>query len=239
MARNPARAEYRRSARIGTRRRHFEALLREDGDAPHLPASTAISVTETTTNDELAAPAERNIESTQDVLMAESGNPEGIHYRQPNLNEMQRRQAQTMLRAYNARALDGGIDTAAFATDHVTTNESPATREGTIDELRQPYYCVVCESEENREAMLKLSCNHLYCPACLLERFELALRDATFYPIRCCEAKPIPLSSAQAYLPATFYRKFSERMPELECKDRTYCHVTWITCNYPNTCRAR
>ncbi|KAG8627416.1 hypothetical protein KVT40_004899 [Elsinoe batatas] len=90
--------------------------------------------------------------------------------------------------------------------------------------------CVSCSDEYSTNELAHLACDHDYCGECLSTMFRNAMKDEAAFPPRCCQ--PITLEHAMGVLPFAVYQQYSAKLPELETKDKTYCHVqacaAWI-----------
>jgi hypothetical protein len=84
-------------------------------------------------------------------------------------------------------------------------------------------HCVICTDDKEFYDVARVPCNHEYCRECLATLFELSMTDDSLYPPKCCN-QPIPLSRISFFLPPKLARDFEYKMPELDTKDRTYCH---------------
>ncbi|KAF2224735.1 hypothetical protein BDZ85DRAFT_83559 [Elsinoe ampelina] len=87
--------------------------------------------------------------------------------------------------------------------------------------------CVSCSDEYSTNELAHLACDHDYCGECLSTMFQNAMKDESAFPPRCCQ--PITLEHAMGVLPFAVYQQYSAKLPELETKDKTYCHVNTCT----------
>lgn len=82
--------------------------------------------------------------------------------------------------------------------------------------------CTSCALELDITELKRLTCEHEYCLECLIELFDLCLKDETLFPPRCCYHN-IPLDVAGDSLDADYSQLFQDRKEELETPDKTYC----------------
>ncbi|KAF2224738.1 hypothetical protein BDZ85DRAFT_214339 [Elsinoe ampelina] len=94
-----------------------------------------------------------------------------------------------------------------------------AAREGKLSST-----CVACTKAFKLSDIGRTPCRHEYCGECLAEIFTAAMDDEAYFPPRCCRL-PIPLDSVRFFLPNDLVKEYKAKLPELETKDRTYCHV--------------
>ncbi|PNS15667.1 hypothetical protein CAC42_4119 [Sphaceloma murrayae] len=91
--------------------------------------------------------------------------------------------------------------------------------------------CAACTDDFPISLLRQLECSHEYCGPCLGRIFHETMRDISRYPPRCCR-QPISLALVKALLPADIAETFEKKAPELDTKDRTYCHKSeceaWI-----------
>lgn len=87
--------------------------------------------------------------------------------------------------------------------------------------------CMACDESVHTSELVELRCGDCWCESCLQAMFDLALKDETAYPPRCCGI--ISLKEVRNCLPKSVLRKFEAKRLELETKNKTYCHIT--TCS--------
>lgn len=115
--------------------------------------------------------------------------------------------------------------------------ESPTP---TFDHLLTRYeedriqYCIACGDGHATRDLITVPCGHCYCRPCIggiggFEEteglFELAMKDESLFPPRCCKAS-IPLDSARPFLNDVQIRQFEEKTVEHATTNKTYCHNT-------------
>lgn len=85
--------------------------------------------------------------------------------------------------------------------------------------------CVACGDEKEFFEVARVPCKngHEYCRDCLAQLFRLSMTDETLFPPRCC-SEPIPLGRVRFFLPSDLAKDFEAKEPELNTKNRTYCH---------------
>ncbi|PSK60324.1 Epithelial splicing regulatory protein 1 [Elsinoe australis] len=86
------------------------------------------------------------------------------------------------------------------------------------------HQCVACEDHHKISNIARVPCRHEYCGSCLGALFTAAMKDEAYYPPRCCR-EPILLDKVKMFLPTDIAEEYQAKLPELETKDRTYCHV--------------
>ncbi|PNS15666.1 hypothetical protein CAC42_4118 [Sphaceloma murrayae] len=84
--------------------------------------------------------------------------------------------------------------------------------------------CQACNEVVQVSDVARLPCHHEYCRECLAKLFTDAMQNEAYYPPRCCR-KDVSLDKVRVFLPADLVEAFLAMVPELETKDRTYCHV--------------
>ncbi|OKP07400.1 hypothetical protein PENSUB_5989 [Penicillium subrubescens] len=82
--------------------------------------------------------------------------------------------------------------------------------------------CVSCNDIKESIDITKAPCLHNYCTVCLVQLVELAIRDESFFPPRCCR-QTLPLSIISALIGPDLTRKYEEKSIELADPSRTYC----------------
>jgi hypothetical protein len=116
------------------------------------------------------------------------------------------------------------VDTTAGASKHQKTAAQTLTEcRGCTDPVEQAYAG---------------PCGHSYCRSCVNQIFQLAMKDETCYPPRCCR-QPFPVDQVKHHLEPTFYQAYLEKREELEDKDRLYCHVATCSTYIGNTRRSQ
>lgn len=87
------------------------------------------------------------------------------------------------------------------------------------------YDCVICADEFPARHLITAPCGDYYCKNCTGRLYDLAMKDESLFPPRCC-GKPIPLGIATPVLTAAQVQKFHEKRIEYNTQNRTYCHDT-------------
>ena len=82
----------------------------------------------------------------------------------------------------------------------------------------------VCNLCLDRTKVLKLACPHFICASCTSHAFELASRDESSFPPKCCQR--IPVSIALAFLDDELHHRYMKKSVEFSTKERVYCSVT-------------
>lgn len=85
--------------------------------------------------------------------------------------------------------------------------------------------CVVCSDELRARPFITAPCGHHYCKTCIGQLYDLAMKDESLFPPRCCR-QPIPLGIATRMLTSGQVQKFLEKSVEFSAPNRTYCHDT-------------
>ncbi|OAP63249.1 hypothetical protein AYL99_02476 [Fonsecaea erecta] len=96
------------------------------------------------------------------------------------------------------------------------------------DEIHPSKECYACLGDTPYSQLItREECEHVWCRPCLSERFGLALKDESQYPVRCCRNVPC-ISPASPdivrLLGKETIAKLNLKMKEYETADRTYCH---------------
>ena len=78
--------------------------------------------------------------------------------------------------------------------------------------------CNICLE---RTTVLKLACIHFICASCTRNAFELASRDESSFPPRCCQRIPLPI--ALVFLDDKLHGRYLKKALEFSTKDRLYC----------------
>ena len=113
-------------------------------------------------------------------------------------------------------------------SDHLETQASSETDDQgpSVEHSETGYqYCIVCSDAFRARHLITAPCGDHYCQACIGQLFDLAMRDESLFPPRCCR-QPIPLGIATRMLTAGQVQKFLETRVEFSTPNRTYCHDT-------------
>ena len=93
-----------------------------------------------------------------------------------------------------------------------------------LDYLQSAYQaCVSCADEFQARHLITVPCGDRYCKACIGQLYDLAMKDESLFPPRCCR-QPIPLGIATQMLTGDQTQKFLEKEVEFGTPNRTYCH---------------
>lgn len=87
------------------------------------------------------------------------------------------------------------------------------------------YGCVICTDEFPARHLITAPCGDHYCKACTGQLYDLAMKDESLFPPRCCR-QPIPIKIASPLLTAAQVQTFLEKRVEFDTPTRTYCHDT-------------
>lgn len=85
--------------------------------------------------------------------------------------------------------------------------------------------CVICTDEFSERHLITAPCGDHYCKTCTGQLYNLAMKDESLFPPRCCR-QPIPLRIATPLLTAAQVQIFLEKRVEFNTQNRTYCHNT-------------
>lgn len=81
----------------------------------------------------------------------------------------------------------------------------------------------MCDICLERTTVLMLTCGEFICASCTRHAFDLASRDESFFPPKCCQR--IPVSMALVFLDQELYDRYKKKAREFSTKDRIYCSV--------------
>ncbi|TGO14159.1 hypothetical protein BTUL_0057g00250 [Botrytis tulipae] len=82
---------------------------------------------------------------------------------------------------------------------------------------------VVCTScGDVSSNAIQVPCSHHYCPTCLEQFFELALKDQSVFPPSCC-SRAIPIASVSSFLKPVVVETFEKKKIEFETRYKVYC----------------
>ncbi|KAJ9615815.1 hypothetical protein H2200_001892 [Cladophialophora chaetospira] len=98
----------------------------------------------------------------------------------------------------------------------------------TIDEKHAPRQCYMCTDNQGySQTTIVGDCDHVWCRSCLTEAFELATKNESNYPVRCCRDSPIiPLDhpGIVSLVGHELISAVQAKVVEYETADKTYCH---------------
>ena len=83
--------------------------------------------------------------------------------------------------------------------------------------------CMGCADALKGRPFLWLWCGHCFCVECVIGQFQLAAKNESQCPSKCCD-RPLPISKARRLLPADLEAAYLRKVIESTTKDRTYCH---------------
>lgn len=105
-----------------------------------------------------------------------------------------------------------------------STTEDPGF--SSLDHLGAGYLiCVVCSDEFPARHLITAPCGDHYCKPCIGQLYDLAMKDESLFPPRCCR-RPIPIEIVNPMLTSAQVQKFHEKSVEFNTVNRTYCHDT-------------
>lgn len=145
----------------------------------------------------------------------------------PELNDLTT-DADALVRFRDFNGVDDSVDDRATTVDGSELDEpessSWAPTRGAIKSEMEDQQCISCQETI---AVVKVSCQHLYCRDCIRHLFADATVDESLFPPRCCR-QPIPVSLVYHFLDSRLAIHFEEKAIEYETPNRTYCSN--ITC---------
>ncbi|TKX22672.1 ubiquitin-protein transferase-like protein 3 [Elsinoe australis] len=131
---------------------------------------------------------------------------------------------------YNSE--EAGMSILGFDNDDASDTSPAAATRRALKQAAITRQCTACQDNFKICDIARAPCSHEYCGECLGAIFTGAIGDEAYYPPRCCR-QTIPLEKVRMFLPADIAQDFQAKVPELETKDRTYCHVpncsAWIS----------
>ena len=110
---------------------------------------------------------------------------------------------------------------------NIEASSATEDQEGSpIDYLETGYQnCVICSDGFRARHLITAPCGDHYCKVCIGQLYDLAMKDESLFPPRCCR-QPIPLGIATRMLTSDQVQKFLEKSVEFSTPNRTYCHDT-------------
>ena len=171
---------------------------------------------------ELALQLQRNPEQELDDLTPANGNATMPDADEEELDD----ESLTKLHARHFAQMVGKQRKPVQTGPQVESSKWAATREppGGTDSVQ----CTACTNLKPWHDTVHAPCGDSYCDGCVSELFELAMKDESLYPPRCCRQN-IPLKSVRIFLKPGQYEAFKKKSIELDTKNRTYCFAP--TCN--------
>ena len=85
--------------------------------------------------------------------------------------------------------------------------------------------CVSCTEKFRAHHLITALCGDHYCKTCIGRLYDLAMKDESLFPPRCCR-QPIPLGIATPLLTSAQVQTFLEKRDEFNTPNRIYCHNT-------------
>ncbi|ETI25955.1 hypothetical protein G647_02732 [Cladophialophora carrionii CBS 160.54] len=97
-----------------------------------------------------------------------------------------------------------------------------------LDEEHAPRDCYICMVKTVYSQTTEIGdCNHAWCRSCLVRALDLAAKNESNYPVRCCGESPsIPLDhpGVASLVGAEAILAVEAKIVEYETEDKTYCH---------------
>ncbi|OCT49201.1 hypothetical protein CLCR_04850 [Cladophialophora carrionii] len=97
-----------------------------------------------------------------------------------------------------------------------------------LDEEHAPRECYVCMVDTVYSQTIEVGdCSHAWCSGCLVRALDLAAKNESNYPVRCCGVSPnIPLDhpGVAALVGVEAISAVEAKIVEYETEDKTYCH---------------
>ncbi|KAI9774090.1 MAG: hypothetical protein M1840_005183 [Geoglossum simile] len=107
-----------------------------------------------------------------------------------------------------------GLDTRQEAGDQASSLE--------IEEAPVEQDCTACTDRYPASDLVHTHCAHYYCTKCIASLFEIAAKDESRFPPKCC-GKPISLDIAKRSLTFDQISSFNKKSIEYSTPNRTYC----------------
>lgn len=84
--------------------------------------------------------------------------------------------------------------------------------------------CVSCNEKFAVEPSkgIRAPCKDFYCKECIVQLFDLSVKDDTLFPPRCHQ-QMIPLTTVKHFFTTGFQATFDRRLRERETQKRVYC----------------
>lgn len=97
-----------------------------------------------------------------------------------------------------------------------------------LDEENPPRECYICMVDVKYSQTTEVGdCNHVWCRTCLTEMFDLAAKNESNYPIRCCAsttAMALDLPGVVSLVGRAAISAIQAKVVEYGTEDKTYCH---------------
>ena len=91
--------------------------------------------------------------------------------------------------------------------------------------------CLACCDQTNREDLvtvhkdIEYNSEHSYCKECVVLLFELALKNESVFPPKCCPKAKLPLDKAEKFLTREIIDGYRAKTIEYASGKRLYCSV--------------
>ncbi|KIX98524.1 uncharacterized protein Z520_05825 [Fonsecaea multimorphosa CBS 102226] len=82
--------------------------------------------------------------------------------------------------------------------------------------------CIACHEVKKYFDVIEVSCGHGYCKPCLQQLVDLATKDESLFPPRCCR-EPFEMSGVNIFLTKELRDQFELAKVEFGTRNRTYC----------------
>ena len=142
-----------------------------------------------------------------------------------------------------AKRQRGPANPQAYVTSHFTLKEGQATTDKLDNSSKQTQIpreaegkqvafqnnekgmCISCSDSYYPKELVKCDgCVHQYCRDCNLSLFQVAMKDETLFPPRCCVVQ-IPIEGCRPLLSAELMGQYQAKKIEIDTPNRTYCHL--------------
>ncbi|KAJ0384953.1 hypothetical protein COL922a_007299 [Colletotrichum nupharicola] len=84
--------------------------------------------------------------------------------------------------------------------------------------------CDMCTDEYPQTYLFQTTCNHKYCPGCIIDLFEASINDESLFPPRCC-GNVFSAAEHEHVLGYELLERWRVKEVEYTTPNRTYCHV--------------
>ncbi|KAJ0309362.1 hypothetical protein Brms1b_009151 [Colletotrichum noveboracense] len=84
--------------------------------------------------------------------------------------------------------------------------------------------CDMCTDEYPQTYLFQTTCNHKYCPGCIIDLFEASINDESLFPPRCC-GNVFSTAEHEHVLGYELLERWRVKEIEYTTPNRTYCHV--------------
>ncbi|KAJ0281911.1 hypothetical protein CBS470a_008073 [Colletotrichum nupharicola] len=83
--------------------------------------------------------------------------------------------------------------------------------------------CDMCTDEYPQTYLFQTTCNHKYCPGCIIDLFEASINDESLFPPRCC-GNVFSTAEHEHVLGYELLERWRVKEIEYTTPNRTYCH---------------